>query len=464
MLIDSTFKALTTNESFFRTVFSHIKREYFVEKQDLIIFDKIVAFNQKFNKAPNLADIKLMIEGDVKIDIEPTEELTKRLIEIHKTPITETDLLISELEMWCQDRAIEIALMESLEVFTSTRDRGIIEEKVKQALGVQFVVRIGNDFTEDWESRLEVYKEKEEVMPLDIDKLNVLLNGGLRRKTLTCFMGRVNIGKSLILCHLAASQMAAGKNVLYISAEMSEFMISKRIDANLLDIPMSELGMKLDKKFFKSKIEELKAKTKGKLIVKEYPTCSANANHIRSLLNEIKIKKGYVPDVIVLDYLNIFTSSRLGANAASNSYNYVKSIAEEIRQLAVEFDCAIVTATQINRGAFKANQNELDMTSTSESIGLPATVDSLIGILQSDEMREKFLFAFKNLKSRFDSNINEVVVTGVEYIKMRLINAKESDQMSVTDKDAEKVANSQKQKQIPLAEVKKPAFTMDFDD
>jgi KaiC/GvpD/RAD55 family RecA-like ATPase len=460
MLIDNTFKALTTSDSFFRATFAHLKREYFEEREDLILFDKYTQFVAKYNHIPNLADLKLLIEGDNKIGIEKTEELNERLKIIHKSIAPNEELLITEVENWCQNRALQIALMNALEIMDNGGEKAIIGEKIKEALGIHFVVKIGNDFKEDYLDRLKVYQEKEEVMPLDILHLNRLLNGGLRKKTVTCFLGRVNIGKSLILCHVASSMMASGKNVLYITAEMSEYMIAKRMDANLLDIPMKELGLGLKKKFFETKIGELKAKTSGNLIVKEYPTCSANANHIRSLLNEIKIKKGYVPDVVVLDYLNIFTSYRLTGAASANSYSYVKSIAEEMRQIAVEFDCAIVTATQTNRGGFKQNHEELDMTSTSESIGLPATVDSLIGILQSEEMRLKYIFAFKNLKSRFDSNINEVVVTGVEYIKMRLINAKEEDQMPVTERDAMKVADQQNQKQI---EVKKPTI-FDFDD
>lgn len=435
------FNSLIISETFFKIVRPHLTPEYFENKTQKLILETIFEFNQEFKKIPSFSDLHLMVDSNTTIT-ESETDAANAYIETIKLVDKDTneELLIKTIETWCQNRALENAINDSVNILEKNNgDYGLIEQKIKEALGVQFVVKIGTDFFSNAKDRYKSYIEKEDVIPTDIEKLNKLLGGGFRRKSLTVFMGRVNIGKSLILCHLASCLLQQGLNVLYLSAEMSENMIGKRIDSNLMDIPMDELGTSLKKEFYVSKLKEIQNKTKGKLIIKEYPTSSANMNHVRSLLNEIRIKKGYTPDVIILDYLNIFTSTRLSGAASANSYNYVKSIAEEVRALGVEFNAAMVSATQVNRGAFKSSAEELDMTATSESIGLPATVDSLIGINQSEDMFKAGKYLFKNIKSRFDSNINELVGVGVEYSKMRLTNLSGDDDVMLSESEKDKL-------------------------
>ena len=448
MLLENLFYHLLKNSDFFRIVFPHLIKNYFVETSHQIIFDKIKEYNDKYNKIPSRNDIKLLLETDTNISESNTElcyDFLKSLSKIEE--INDVQMLIKQVETWCQNRALEIAILDGVEIIQNKKEsKTLIKDKIEKALAVEFDVKIGMDFFKDAAARYDKYIMEEEVIPTDIEKLNELLNGGFRKKSIHCFNGRVNIGKSAILCSLASCFLKQGRNVIYISGEMSEEMISKRIDANLLDIAVNDLNKNLDKKVYLSKIKEIFSKTQGKLIVKEYPTGSANSNHIANLLNEIKIKRGFTPEVLILDYLNIFGSSKLNANAALNSYQYVKSIAEEMRGIAVNFDLAFITATQINRSNF--NNNDLDMTSTSESIGLAATMDFMAGIIQPPELFEQRKYLFKNIKSRFDSNINQVVTVGIDYTKMKLLNLDDQQQeipLSVKDKlrTDQKVIDSQ---------------------
>lgn len=368
MLLDNLFFHLLKSTEFFRVVFPHLTKDYFIETTHRIVFSKIKEYNEKYSKIPSRNDIKLLIEMDNGISESNTEECYEFLKSLSKTEeVGDEQLLIKQVETWCQNRALEIAILDGVEIIQNKKEsKTLIKDKIEKALAVEFDVKIGMDFFKDAAMRYDKYIMEEEVIPTDIEKLNELLNGGFRKKAIHCFNGRVNIGKSAILCSLASCFLKQGRNVIYISGEMSEDMISKRIDANLLDIAVNDLNKNLDKKVYLSKIKEIFSKTQGKLIVKEYPTGSANSNHISNLLNEIKIKRGFTPEVLILDYLNIFGSSKLNANASLNSYQYVKSIAEEMRGIAVNFDLAFITATQINRSNF--NNNDLDMTSTSECI------------------------------------------------------------------------------------------------
>lgn len=436
MLLTNLFYHLVNDSDFFRIVYPHINEEYFVDKNHKIIFNKIKEYQEKYGKKPSINDIKLLIETDNSVTEKDSEDCYEFLSELKKIEkVDDIKLLVKQIESWCQSRALELAILEGVEIIQTGKSKGSIKDKIEKALAVEFDVKIGMDFFKDAPARYDKYIMEEEVIPTDIEMMNILLNGGFRKKAIHCFNGRVNIGKSAILCSLASCFLKQGRNVVYISGEMSEDMISKRIDANLLDIPVNNLNKNLDKKVYLSKIKEIFSKTQGKLIVKEYPTGSANSNHISNLLNEIKTKRGFTPEVLILDYLNIFGSSKLNANAALNSYQYVKSIAEEMRGIAVNFDLAFITATQINRSNF--NNNDLDMTSTSESIGLAATMDFMAGIIQPPELFEQRKYLFKNIKSRFDSNINQVVTVGIDYEKMRLYNLENDQQeipLSVKDK------------------------------
>jgi replicative DNA helicase len=366
-LIENIFNHLFKSSDYFNAVLPHLEDKYFLDSKTKTTFRKINEYNQKYGTQPNIADIALLIDTDNSVSEGDTEEIKSFLNSLkHLDKLSNEEMLVKETEKWAQNRALENAILESVEILQNPKaSRGSIEQTIKKALGVEFNVQIGMDFFKDGPKRYESYIAEEEIIPTDIDMLNELLNGGFRKKSIHCFLGRVNIGKSLILCHIAASMLRLGRDVIYISAEMSEDMISKRIDANLMDIPMNDFNSQLDKKVYLSKLKSIFEKTQGRLIVKEYPTGAATANHIKNLLNEIKLKKGYVPSVIVLDYLNIFGSSRMGAAGMANSYQYIKSIAEELRAIAVEFDCCIITASQVNRT--NANNNSPDMTATSSS-------------------------------------------------------------------------------------------------
>lgn len=436
MLLTNLFYHLVNDSDFFRIVYPHLNDDYFIEKNHKVSFNKIKEYYEKYGKKPSINDIKLLIETDNSVTEKDSEDAYEFLANLKKIEkVDDVKLLVKQIESWCQSRALELAILEGVEIIQTGKTKGSIKDKIEKALAVEFDVKIGMDFFKDAPARYDKYIMEEEVIPTDIEMLNILLNGGFRKKAIHCFNGRVNIGKSAILCSLASCFLKQGRNVVYISGEMSEDMISKRIDANLLDIPVNNLNKNLDKKVYLSKIKEIFSKTQGKLIVKEYPTGSANSNHISNLLNEIKTKRGFTPEVLILDYLNIFGSSKLNANAALNSYQYVKSIAEEMRGIAVNFDLAFITATQINRSNF--NNNDLDMTSTSESIGLAATMDFMAGIIQPPELFEQRKYLFKNIKSRFDSNINQIVTVGIDYEKMRLYNLENDQQeipISVKDK------------------------------
>lgn len=426
-------------------VYPHLNENYFTESFEKKLFLKIKNYYEEYTKQPNTSDIKLLVESDTNISERDSEEIYKFLDSLKNIEkVNNEELLIKQTEEWCQNRALENAILESVEILQNKKEsKGSIEDKIKSALAIEFDVKIGMDYFKDAPLRYDKYILKEEVIPTDIEMLNVLLNGGFRKKAIHCFNGRVNIGKSAILCSLASCFLKQGRNVIYISGEMSEDMISKRIDANLLDIAVNDLNEKMEKKTYLSKIKELFSKTQGKLIVKEYATGAANSNHIKNLLNELKIKRGFVPEVLILDYLNIFSSSKLSANAALNSYQYVKSIAEEMRGIATQFDLAFITATQVNRSNF--NNTDLDMTSTSESIGLPATMDFMAGIIQTPELFEQRKYLLKNIKSRFDSNINQIVTVGIDYDKMRLLNL-EDDQQEIPVHIKDKLKAEQKKK------------------
>lgn len=430
MILQLIFKNLLSNTEFFKKSYPYLKEEYFSERVEKEVYKKIKFFHEQFKKLPKNTDIKILTDTDPNISEELTDEIQTYLTELNENQDSiDEDLLLKKTEEFCQNRALEIAILESVTILQeSPKDKHSIEEKVRKALSVEFDVRLGLDFFRDAPYRYSKYSEEEEIIPCGTKALDVLLNGGFRKKAFHCFLGRVNIGKSLWLCHLGAVLLAQGKNVVFVSGEMSEDMISKRIDANLLDIAVNDLNKNLDKKVYLSKIKEVYAKTKGKLIVKEYPTSSANTIHLGNLLNEIKTKRGWSPDVLIVDYLNIFASHKLTSAASLNSYHYIKTVAEEMRALAVEYDLALITASQVNRTSANIGSDKMDMTATSDSFGLPMTADWMCAIIQSPELFEQKKFIVKNIKSRFGSNINQVVTVGVEYDKMRIVDLPEDQQ------------------------------------
>lgn len=436
MLIENIFNSLLKSANFYTVVYAHLNERYFSDTEHNIVFKKIkqytekpVPVGKKGIRQPTITDIKLLIDTDNSIS-ESDTELCYQFLDSLKTidKVSDESLLIKETEAFCQSRALELAILDSVEIIQDPKKaKGAIEDKIKSALAVEFDVKIGMDFFGDAPLRYEKYIEEEDVIPTDIELINAALNGGWRRKSIHLLLAGTNVGKTLVKCHFAAAGLSKGYNVLYISGEMSEDAISKRIDANLLDIAVNDFNKTLNKKVYLSKIKELYGKTQGKLVVKEYPTGQANANHIRNLLNELKQKRGFVPDIVFLDYLNIFSSSRLKSDAAIQSYQYIKHVVEEMRALATEFNFALVSSTQTNRSGQKAG-TETDMTNTSDSHGTNMTADAIMALISSEELFAANKFIFKILKSRFLDNIGACYTVGVDRPKMRLVNLDESEQ------------------------------------
>jgi replicative DNA helicase len=341
--------------------------------------------------------------------------------EIFKIEEIDDEWLYNKTEKWCQDRALFNAVMESISIIDGKHQdltKNALPDILTKALSVSFDTNIGHDYLENVESRYDFYHSEEEKVPFDLEMLNLITKGGLSNKSLNIALAGTGVGKSLFMCHVAAGALSAGKNALYITMEMSEERIAERIDANLLDIPIGELDT-LSKDHFVERVGTLKKKTNGKLIVKEYPTGSANANHFRALLNELKLKKSFVPDIIFIDYLNICASSRIKMGGSTNSYTYIKAIAEELRGLAVEFDLPIVSATQTTRTGYSSSDPGLE--DTSESFGLPATADLMFALVSNEELDAQGQIMVKQLKNRYnDPNNNKRFVIGIERAKMRL--------------------------------------------
>jgi archaellum biogenesis ATPase FlaH len=348
-------------------------------------------------------------------------------------PIDEAWLLDST-EKWCQDRAIYNAIMESITIIDGKHEsltKGALPDLLSKALGVAFDTNVGHDYIENVEERYEFYHTEEDRIPFDLEYFNAITKGGVPNKTLNIALAGTGVGKSLFMCHVAASALVEGRNVLYITMEMAEERIAERIDANLLNVPIDQLD-KMSKDMFTTKVADLARKTTGKLIVKEYPTGSAHAGHFRALLNELKLKKQFEPDVIFIDYLNICASSRMkGMGGAINSYSYIKAIAEELRGLAVEFDVPVFSATQTTRSGY--GNSDVGLEDTSESFGLPATADLMFALISTEELEQLGQIMVKQLKNRYnDPTYNKRFVVGVDRSKMRLFDVDENEQ-SLTD-------------------------------
>lgn len=445
MLTDNILNSLITNSNFFRIVFPFLKKEYFSDKIDILVFLKIKAHYEKYNKIPHFSDLKLVIDTDFNITIEDTEELNKKIDLLKKVEVCSNEtLLIDETEKWVRDRAIEIATRDFVESFEKDdQQKGSKIEKIKEALGIEFVISIGHDYFKDAKDRMKSYEEIEDKIPLDIDVINKAMGGGLVRKAIFFYMGSTNVGKTVWMCHSTASLVKSGYNVLYLSGEMSTKEINKRIDANLLQIDINELNPKLDKSKFKSKFKDLVNKTHGELIVKEFAAGSLNAFHIRNLLHEIKLKKGFVPDVIVLDHITLFSSYRLPASQ-TGSYIYYQCVVEEIRAIGIEFNCALLSGCQLNRGA-KGKKQDVTNEDVALAYAISQTADWSGAILQTSELKEQLKYLLKVLKTRFASNNDSIHTIGVSYNTMTLKNLNEDEQeLPIYIKDQLKVQQSKK--------------------
>ena len=429
---NTIIKNLIQNDTYTRKLIPFIKSEYFTESSEKLIFEEISNYFDKYTKSPTVEALLINLDN-VTSKGDAIVKSSKQLVENIKADDTPLDWLIDETEKWCKDRAIYIAVMDSIEVLDekSKRSTGEIPDLLKDALSVSFDTHIGHDQLEDADERFEFYNTEEEKMPFDLEYFNKITKGGLPNKTLNICLAGTGVGKSLFMCHMASNCLLMGKNVLYITMEMSEERIAERIDANTMNVPMKELP-DVSKKEYDKKIQRIKNKTKGKLIVKEYPTAAAHVGHFRHLLQELNIKKDFRPDIIIIDYINISASHRIRPGSGANSYTLVKSIAEELRGLAVEHDVPMVSATQTTRSGY--GSTDIGLEDTSESFGLPATADLMFALITSDELEDLDQLVVKQLKNRYnDPTIFKRFVIGVDRSRMKLYDVEQEAQEELID-------------------------------
>jgi replicative DNA helicase len=429
----TVLRNLLVNEPYMRRVLPFIKPEYF-EGVYQKLFKEVAKYVAKYNRLPTAESFKIELD-DSNLTEEQYRHAVEIIPEIFKKDEVDDEWLYDKTEKWCQDRALFNAVMESISIIDgkhSTLTKNALPDILTKALGVSFDTNIGHDYIEDVESRYEFYHNQEERIEFDLHLFNEITKGGIPNKTLNIALAGTGVGKSLFMCHVAASVLSLGKNVLYITMEMAEERIAERIDANLLNIPIDQMG-NITKQQLTDKVNRLKTKTNGKLIIKEYPTGAANSNHFRALLNELKLKKSFEPDMIFIDYLNICASSRMKTMGGSiNSYTYIKAIAEELRGLAVEFDVPVVSATQTTRSGYTNSDPGLE--DTSESFGLPATADLMFALVSSEELEQQGQIMVKQLKNRYnDPNKHKRFILNIDKSRMRLFDAEGSDQDLVQD-------------------------------
>jgi len=437
---------LIYNEEYARKVIPFIKDDYFEDQKQKIIFQEISSFIQQYNK---LATKEILsIEVEKRSDINDT--LFAEIVDIissFEDEVGELDWLIDSTEKWCRDRAIYLALMESIQLADGkdeSKGRDAIPSILSDALSVSFDNHVGHDYLQDYEQRFESYHKKEDRIPFDLEYFNKITKGGLPNKTLNIALAGTGVGKSLFMCHVASSALIQGKNVLYITLEMAEEKIAERIDANLLNVNIQDIT-DLPKPIFDDKVEDLAKKTQGTLIIKEYPTASAHSGHFKSLLNELALKKSFRPDIIFIDYLNICASSRYRANGNVNSYSYIKAIAEELRGLAVEANLPIVSATQTTRSGY--GSSDVELTDTSESFGLPATADLMFALISTEELESLNQILVKQLKNRYnDPTVRKRFVVGIDRAKMRLYDCEQTAQQDMVDKGEGEDYNAKEEK------------------
>jgi replicative DNA helicase len=430
-------KNLIYNEDYSRKVLPFIDENYFSENKEKITFSLISEFINKFKSLPTYESLVLEVNDRKNIsEIDHKNVLTfLKDIKNESEEKVKTEWLIQQTEKFCQDRAIYNAIMESVSIMDesnkSNKSKGEIPKLLSDALSVSFDNNIGHDYISDYESRYDFYHKKETRIPFDLELFNKITEGGLPNKTLNICIAGTGVGKSLFMCHFAASCLSQGSNVLYITLEMAEERIAERIDANLLNVPLDNLS-KMTKLEYDKRFKSLKNTTQGKLIIKEYPTASASCLHFRSLLNELHLKKNFKPDIIFIDYLNICTSSRIKVGSNVNSYSYIKSIAEELRGLAVENNVPIFSATQTTRSGF--TNTDLGLEDTSESFGLPATADFMFALISTEELQQLNQIMVKQLKNRYkDLSTFKRFVVGIDKPKMKLYDVENSAQSDIID-------------------------------
>jgi len=425
------FSGLIHDERYARQVMPYLKEEYFQSKENRTVFNLIHDYFSQYNDLPNVSTLQVDLDK-ISLDQPTYEDCLELLQEISINQDSKVEWLVTETEKFCQDKSVYNAIMESIQILdgkNTKKDKGSIIEILQDALAVSFDTHIGHDFLEDIENRYEFYHRIEEKIPFDIEMFNKITRNGFPKKTLNIVLAGTGVGKTLIMCHWASSNLMDGYNVLYISMEMAEERIAERIDANVTRIPINRLG-ELGLEAYQAKLKSIGEKTHGKLIIKEYPTASVGSGHFRHLLNELRRKKKFIPDIIYIDYLNICTSARLRLGGSVNTNTYIKAIAEELRGLAVEFNVPIVSATQTNRSGFRSS--DFGMEDTSESFGLPQTTDFMIAAIRTEELDELNQILFKQLKNRYSDPLrNKRFVVGVDWSRMTLYDCDQSAQDNI---------------------------------
>ena len=435
-LEQTILKNLIYNENYMRKVLPFLKEEYFSSKTEKNLYKEIFAFVEKYNNTPNVEALSLSMQDMKGVTEEEFTQINEYLetIEKNKNEESKLDWLIDKTEKFCQEKAIYNAVLNSIHILDGkdkVHDKGAIPKILSDALSISFDSSVGHDYLEDWDSRYDFYHRVEEKISFDLEYFNKITKGGLPSKTLNIALAGTGVGKSLFMCHVASACLVQGKNVLYITMEMAEEKIAERIDANLLNVSLDSL-QDLSKDMYDKKVKRVKDMTVGKLIIKEYPTASASSSHFRTLLNELNLKRNFIPDIIFIDYLNICCSSRIKPGSNVNSYTYVKAIAEELRGLAVEYNVPVVSATQTTRSGFTSSDPGLE--DTSESFGLPATADLMFALISSEELENMNQIMVKQLKNRYsDPTSHKRFVLGIDRAKMRLYDVEQSAQDGIVD-------------------------------
>ena len=437
---------LLYNEEYLRKVVPFLKSEYFEDEKQKIVYQEISSFVEQYNELTTKEVLCIEIEKRKDITDSMFKDITDFVGELHDSP-TDLQWLLDTTEKWCRDRAIYLALIESISLADGkddTKGRDAIPTILSDALAVSFDNHVGHDYLIDYEERYESYHRKEDKIPFDLEFFDKVTKGGLPNKTLNIALAGTGVGKSLFMCHFASSVLLQGKNVLYITLEMAEEKIAERIDANLLNINIQDIT-DLPMSMFENKVTDISKKTQGSLIIKEYPTAAAHSGHFKGLLNELALKKSFRPDIIFIDYLNICASSRYRAGSNVNSYSYIKAIAEELRGLAVEANLPIVSATQTTRSGFASS--DVDLTDTSESFGLPATADLMFALISTEELESLNQILVKQLKNRYnDPTIHKRFVVGIDRAKMRLYDCEQKAQEDIVDNTSETEYDEDKSK------------------
>ena len=439
-------KNLLHNEKYLRKTIPFIKEEYFQDSNQKIVFEEVSSFVQEYNELPTKEILTIEVEKRSDINEESFKEVTHLIGCLDDSPV-EFEWLVDTTEKWCRDRAIYLALLDSIAIADGKDEKKnpeAIPSILSDALAVSFDNHIGHDYLQDYEERFKFYHQKESRIQFDLEYFNKITKGGLPNKTLNIALAGTGVGKSLFMCHMAAASLMDGHNVLYITMEMAEEKIAERIDANLLNIGIQDIT-DLPRPMFDSKVDSIAKKTQGSLIIKEYPTASAHSGHFKSLLNELSLKKSFKPDIIFVDYLNICASSRYRAGSNVNSYSYIKAIAEELRGLAVESNLPIVSATQTTRAGF--GSSDVELTDTSESFGLPATADLMFALISTEELEGLNQILVKQLKNRYnDPTMNKRFVVGIDRAKMRLYDCEQSAQNELVDNKQDEEYNDEEKK------------------